>query len=95
VAPLDLAAELVRHRLHAIANAENRDPEMEHRFGCLVGGFFVHAGMAPGEDDALEQTVGRVVTDPFVGHIAGMHLAIDMRLAHAPGDELGDLGAEI
>jgi hypothetical protein len=30
-----------------------------------------------------------------VGHVAGVDLAVHMRLAHAAGDELGDLGAEV
>ena len=54
VAALDLAAQLVRHGLHAVADAQHRHAELEHRLRRLVGRVFVHAGVAAGEDDALE-----------------------------------------
>jgi hypothetical protein len=36
-----------------------------------------------------------MVAYPFIGHVTGMHFAKDMRFAHAPGNQLGDLRAEI
>ena len=36
VAAFNLAAELPRHGLHAIANTQYRDPQLEHSGRCLV-----------------------------------------------------------
>src|SRR5260221_4970585 len=46
---------------------------------------------AAGENDAL----GAEPTDPLGIGIEGNDLAIDTRFAHPPGNQLGDLGAEI
>ena len=46
VPALDLAAQLVRHGLHAIADAQHRNAQLEHRLGRLVGGFLINAGVA-------------------------------------------------
>jgi hypothetical protein len=91
VPALHLAAQLVRHRLHAIADAQHRNPQIEHGLGRLVGRVFVHAGMAARQDDALERAVRRILPDPVIGHVAGMDLAIHMGFAHPPGDQLRDL----
>ena len=40
-------------------------------------------------------TTGRLVSQPIIGDITGMHLAINVGLSNAAGDELRDLGAEI
>ena len=94
-AALYLAAELLRHGLHAVANAQYRNAQVKHGLRCPVCTFFVHAGMATGEDNALEHAVFGVVADPFIAHVAGMHFTKNMRLAHSSGDELGDLRAEV
>ena len=39
--------------------------------------------------------VAGVRAHPVVGDVARVDLAVDVRLAHAAGDELGDLGSEI
>jgi hypothetical protein len=54
VAAFDLAAQLVRHGLHAVADAQHRHAELEHRLRRLVGRVLVDAGVAAGEDHALE-----------------------------------------
>ena len=92
---LDLAAELLRHGLHAVANAQHGNAQVKHGLRCPVCAFLVHAGMAAGKNDAFEHAVFGVLTNPFVTHIAGMHLTKNMRLAHSSGDELGDLRAEV
>ena len=51
--------------------------------------------MAAGEDDALELAVGGVLPDPVAADVAGMDFAVDVGFADAPGNELGDLRAEI
>jgi hypothetical protein len=91
VPALHLAAQLVRHGLHAITDAQHRNPQIEHGFGRLVGRVFVHAGMAARQDDALERCRPWHTADPVIGHIAGMDFAIHMGFAHPAGDQLGDL----
>ncbi|MCY1521143.1 hypothetical protein D9M68_559430 [compost metagenome] len=95
VAAFDLAAELLGHGLHAVADAEHRNAEVEHGLRALVGGFFVHAGVAAREDHALEVAAGGVFAHPLVGDVAGMHFAEHMRFTYAACDELGDLRAEV
>src|SRR5574337_1190399 len=92
---LGRAAELLRHGLHAVADAEHRHAELEHRLRRAVGRFLVHAGMAAGQDHATQSAVGRVVAHPGVGHVAGVHFAVHMGFADAPRDQLRDLGAEV
>ena len=94
VRALDLAAELLRHGLHAVANAQHRNAELVHRIGCLVV-YLVHAGVAAGEDHALELTVGGELAHPVAAHVARMHFAVHVGLAHAACNQLGDLGTEI
>ena len=95
VAAFDLAAELLRHGLHAIADAQHRHAEFEHRLGRAVGGVFVDAGVAAGEDHALERAIAGIGAHPVVADVAGVDFAEHMGFAHAAGDQLGDLGAEI
>ena len=90
-----LAAQLLGHGLHAVANAQHGHAQREHRLRRAVGAVFIGAGVAAGEDDALELPVSRVLAHPFVADVAGVDFAIHVRLAHAAGNELGDLGAEI
>ena len=94
VSGLDLAAQLLRHGLHAVTNTQNRHAQFKDRVGRFVV-HLVHAGVAAGEDDALQLAVGRIFAHPVAGHVARMHLAIHMRLTHPTRDELGDLRAEI
>ena len=46
VAAFDLAAELLRHGLHAVANAQHRHAQRKHGGRRTVGAVFVHAGVA-------------------------------------------------
>ena len=90
-----LPPSCVRHGLHAVADAQHRHAQLEHRLRRLSVVLLVDAGVAAGQDDALERAIARVGADPVVAHVAGMDLAKHMRLAHAARDQLGDLGAEI
>ena len=85
----------MRHRLHAITNAQHRYAQLKHRLRRLVGAVFVNAGMAAREDDALELAVSRIGTHPVVGHITGVDLAKDMGFTNAPGNQLSDLRTEV
>ena len=88
---LNLAAKLGAHRLFAIADAENRKPHGEHALRRAGRSALMHRGRPARQDDALE---ARPVERLF-GGLKGDDLRIDPRLTDAPGDELGDLGAEI
>ena len=91
VASHHAAAELLRHGLHAVADAEHRHAELEHGLRrarrLLVGD-----GLgAAGEDDAARLPLADVV----VGDVPGQDLAVHAELAHAARDELGVLRAEV
>src|SRR4029434_5879234 len=74
---LHLAPELLRHRLHAVADPEDRHAHCEYRFGRLLGGFLVGRHVAARENDSLRAEV----THEGIGHVSRMNLAIDFRLA--------------
>ena len=84
-------AELGRHGLHAVADAQHRQAAVEH-FGrggraTGLGGAF----RATGQDDALGTEggdLGRVV-------VPGPDLAVHTELADAAGNQLGVLRAEV
>ena len=90
-ARLDLAAELLGHRLHAVADAEDGNARGEDGFARLVVRFFIGAHVRAREDDALR--VERA--DEVGGDVVGMNFAVDVGFAHAAGDELRHLAAEV
>ncbi len=91
VVRLDLAAEMLRHQLHAVADAERRHAELEHSgvdVRCAVG---VHRCRPAGEDQRR-----RIASR----HLAGREpvrdeLRVDARLSDATRDELAVLAAEV
>src|SRR5579859_1722748 len=90
-ARLDAAAELLRHGLHAVADAEHRDAELEYSLRGAPGGLLVRRHVAAGQDDA-----GRAeLAHERVACIAGVNLAVDLGFADAARDQLRVLGAEI
>ena len=86
------AAELLRHGLHAIADAEHRHAELEHGRGRARRAAYSITDCGPaGEDDAA----GAEGSHLGVADVPGMDLAVDPELANAARDELGVLRAEI
>ena len=85
------AAEVAGQELHAVADAEDRHAELEELLGNGRGARLVDRLGPAGEDDPL----GREGLDRRQLHVEGMQLAVDVGLAHPPGDQLGVLGAEI
>ncbi len=87
----DLAAELLRHDLEPVTDAQRRHPELQDA-GIEIGrARLVHARRAPAQHDA-----GRVLRGQLGGRDRVRHdLAVDPGLAHPPGDELRVLGAEV
>ena len=91
----DQSSELHRHRKHAVTNAQHRDAEFVHQFRGTQLVFFVGAGVAAGQDDALEHAVAGIGAQPILAHVTWMNLAKHMRLADAPRNQLGNLGTEV
>ena len=87
----DTAAELLGHRLHAVADAEYGNTELEHRLRRdgrrHVGDRFRPAR----QDDAL----GTEGANVLVADVPGKNLAVHAAFTYAPRDELGVLRAEI
>src|SRR2546427_3362777 len=87
---LDLATELSRHGLHAVADPEHRNPELEDGIGRLRRGIFIYRGGAAGENDPARGEAA----DEFRLDVEGMQLAVDLRLPDAARDQLRGLRAE-
>ncbi len=85
------AAELGAHGLLAIADAEHGKSATEHGIGGPRASPLMDRGRPARQDDALE---ARPVEGLF-GRLEGHDFRVDARLADPPGDELGDLRAEI
>ncbi len=86
----NFAAQVVRHKLHAVTDAQNRNAQIENAgIGLIVG--FVNGIRAAGKDDAF-----RIEGFDFVQrHIERMQLAVNMGFTHTAGDKLGNLRAEV
>ncbi len=91
---LNLAAQLIGHGLHAVADPQYWHAELKHRLGRLVVNL-VDAGMRARQDDAFELPIGGEFTHPVAAHIAWVHLAKHVGFTHAAGDQLRDLGAKV
>ncbi|SLH08199.1 Uncharacterised protein [Mycobacteroides abscessus subsp. abscessus] len=85
------AAERLRHRLEAVADAEDRQVQVEQPRIQLRRALGVHAGRATGQDHR-ERLLRRDLL-----HRGGMgnHLGVDARLADPASDQLGVLGTEV
>ena len=87
----DLAAELGRHRLLAVADAEHRHAGVENALRRAGRALVRDRARPAGEDHRLGADLG----EGALGGLERRDLAIDARLAHAPRDELRHLRAEI
>ena len=88
----DLAAELVRHHLLAVADAEHRQARVEQIAAGRAGCRLTSPRRAP--PDRM-MPVGLQPRERLGGAAERRDLGIDAGLAHAAGDELGHLAAEI
>ena len=88
---LDPAAEREHQRLHAVADAEHGDPELEQLRVQPRGAGRVHRGGAAGEDQALGPAAAHLLDADVVRQQLGEHAA----LAHAPRDQLRVLPAVV
>ena len=87
----DLAAERPRHELRAVAYAEHGDAQLKYLLVAVRRGGVIHAVGSAGEDDAD----GRDGAYLLRAYVAGAHDGVHRALAHAPGDQLLILPAEI
>ena len=88
---LDDAAKVARHQLHAVADAERRDPEREDLRVEVGRAVRVDGSRAAREDERCGVACRDLRRREPVPH----ELGVDPRLAHAPGDQLAVLPAEI
>ena len=90
VAGRHFAIEVISHKLHAVADAQHGNAQIKNAgVGLIIG--FIHGIGAAGQDNAF----GVEGFDVFQRHVVGVQLAINVGFAHAPGDELGNLRAEV
>ena len=83
----EFASQIVREKLHAVADAQHRHAQLQQPPVQGGGILFPHAGRAAGKDDGV-RLHGR---DLFRRGHAGMDFGIYARLAHAARDKLGHL----
>jgi hypothetical protein len=88
---LDRAAQLRRHGLHAVANAQHRHTEFEHDLRCARCLVFINRIGSAGQNDAA----GCESANIGFRHVPRMQLAVHMRFTHATRDQLGILRTEI
>ena len=87
----DLAAQVVRHRLHPVADAENRQAEVIDGSVYLRCPLVIDGRRTAGQDQA--DRITRL--DDVQGRVVGQDLAVDVAFPDAPGDELGVLRPEV
>ena len=91
VVRLDSPAQLPRHQLHPVADAERRNPELEDRGVGERRAVRVDGGGPAGEDER-----DRVPSpDLFCAEPVRDELRVDTRLADASRDQLAVLAAEV
>ena len=88
---LDRAAEVARHELHAVADAERGDPELEDLRIDVGRSLRVHRGGTSRQDESDGTTRGDLVRAQPMAY----ELGVDTRLAHATCDQLAVLTAEV
>jgi hypothetical protein len=82
--PVDAPAELLRHQLHPVADAERRDAELEEArvdVGCAVG---VDGGRAAGQDERK----GVARANLLGGDVVADEFRVDAALPDAARDQL-------
>ncbi len=88
---LHASSQLRGHRLHAVADTQDRHPQFEHHWRRLEILDFVDRIRAAGKNDALRVEVA----NEGVRDVVGMQLAIHLLLAHTTSDQLRDLRAKV
>ena len=86
-----LAAELLRHGLHAVADPEDGNARFKNGLARLVVAFLIGAHVGARENDAFRGEF----TNEISRDVVRMNFAVDVGFAHASGDQLGHLAAEV
>ena len=87
----NLAAQLRRHGLHAVANTQHWHAQFEYGLR-RARRFAVQRGIVAARQD---HAGGAVVAHEFVANVIREHFGKHAGVAHAARDQLGYLGAEI
>src|SRR5262245_66240807 len=87
----DRAAELLRHRLLAVADAEDRHTRRIDRGRREWRALIEHRGGPPGQDHALRAQP----REAFLSLLTRHEFAINFLFSHTPGNKLSDLRAQI
>ncbi len=88
---LDLAAQVLRHQVHAVADAEHGNAQLEQLLVDAGRVLDVDRGGPAREDDRARISRRHFLRRELIGD----ELGVDVRLAHAPSDQLGILAPEI
>ena len=89
------AAELLRHGLHAVTNAQYGNAKAKDSFGGFVRLVFIDTGVATRQDDALQIAICSVGSHPLVRNITGMNFTEHVGIAYSASNKLGDLRSEV
>ena len=87
----NLAAQLRGHCLHAVADTEHRNTELEYELRCARRFIEIYRFGTAGKNNAA----GIERTNILVGHIPGVNFGVDADFADSPGDQLCVLAAEV
>ncbi|MNE22173.1 hypothetical protein D3C80_1153660 [compost metagenome] len=87
----NLAAQLLGHGLHAVADTEYRYAQVPDGLWRARAVGFVHGLGTAGEDDAARGEFA----NRFIVHVERVQFAVHADFAHAAGDQLGVLGTEV
>mmetsp|Transcript_11559 Transcript_11559/g.18596 ORF Transcript_11559/g.18596 Transcript_11559/m.18596 type:complete len:391 (-) Transcript_11559:6-1178(-) len=92
VAAFDVAAQLGHHGLLTVADAKDWHAIVKYLLWCAWRTLAGHAVRATGEDHSL----GRICAhEVHVDVLIRVDFTVDVQLAQATGDQLGDLAAEV
>ncbi len=91
LAGFHLPAQLRGHGLHAVADAEHGNTQLEHRLRRARRLLLRDRGVAAGKDDSPRIERAHEIRV----NVMRMELAVHARFPHPPRDQLSDLGAEI
>ena len=92
LAAFDTPAQFLHHHLLAIADAQDRHTQGEHRRRRARAALAHNAVGAAGKDHGARRETGK---KRVVDILIGVDFAIDVQLAQAAGNQLGDLAAEV
>src|SRR5690606_10457295 len=91
IGTLNLAAKLLGHGLHAVANTEQRYAQIEYRLWRARAVRRMYRLGATSKDDPARVEL----TNILIAHVKWVQFAVHPELTHAAGDQLGVLRAEI